>query len=167
MYTEKGEPSNTAFGPIATVVTYFGDDTGNTLSNLFSFTTGTKWRDIPAAIHQVGGNSGSDPHAVIDEMFSNGGGFPSGESSIMKNIIGDANFVTGKMFSFGKFVGLLSPDGYNINKDQAYFDKVSEANVDPTEQLYSNKILGPVNRIDTTKARDAGITFDQKISLVC
>ena len=105
--------------------------------------------------------------AVIDEMFSNGGGFPSGESSIMKNLIGDANFVTGKMFSFGKFVGLLSPDGYNINKDQAYFDKVSEANVDPTEQLYSNKILGPVNRIDTTKARDAGITFDQKISLVC
>ena len=167
MYTEKGEPSNTAFGPIATVVTYFGDDTGNTLSNLFSFTTGTKWRDINAAIHQVGGNSGSDPHAVIDEMFSNGGGFSTGESSIMKNIIGDANFVTGKMFSFGKFVGLLSPDGYNINKDQAYFDKVSEANVDPTEQLYSNKILGPVNRIDTTKARDAGITFDQKFSLVC
>ena len=124
MYTEKGEPSNTAFGPIATVVTYFGDDTGNTLSNLFSFTTGTKWRDINAAIHQVGGNSGSDPHAVIDEMFSNGGGFSTGESSIMKNIIGDANFVTGKMFSFGKFVGLLSPDGYNINKDQAYFDKI-------------------------------------------
>ena len=31
MYTEDGAPSNTAFGPIATVVTYFGDDTGNTI----------------------------------------------------------------------------------------------------------------------------------------
>ena len=167
MFTSDGQPSKTAFAPIATVITYFGDDTGNTLSSLFSFTTGTKWKDINAEIHQVTGETGSDPRAVIDDMFANGGGFPTGESNIASNLIGGANFVTGKMLSFGKFVGLLSPDGYNINKDQAYFDKISQANVDPSEQLYSNKILGPVNRIDTTKARDAGITFDQKISLVC
>ena len=160
MFTSDGQPSKTAFAPIATVITYFGDDTGNTLSSLFSFTTGTKWKDINAEIHQVTGETGSDPRAVIDDMFANGGGFPTGESNIASNLIGGANFVTGKMLSFGKFVGLLSPDGYNINKDQAYFDKISQANVDPSEQLYSNKILGPVNRIDTTKARDAGITFD-------
>ena len=167
MFKNDGSINKAAFAPIATVVSYFGDDTGNSLSNLFSFTTGTKWRELKADIHQVSGDTGSDPHAVIDDMFSGGGGFPTGESSIAKTLIGGANFVTGKIFSFGKFVGLLSPDGYNINKDQAYLDKVSQANVDPMEQLYSNKILGPVNRIDTTKARDAGITFDQKFSLVC
>jgi len=32
--------------------------------------------------------------------------------------------------------------------------------VDPSEQIYANKIKGPVNRIETTKARDAGIVFD-------
>ncbi len=167
MYEKNNEPKNIPFAPIATVVTYFGDETGNTLQNLTSFTTGTKWRDISADIHQVTGEQGSDPRATIEEMFSGNGGFNTGESRLMQSIIGKANLLTGKMFSFGKFVGLLSPDGYNINKDQGYFDKVSQANIDPTEQLYSNKIIGPVNRIQSTKARDAGIVFDHKLSLTC
>jgi hypothetical protein len=81
----------------------------------------------------VTGEQGSDPRATIEEMFSGNGGFNAGESRLMQSIIGKANLLTGKMFSFGKFVGLLSPDGYNINKDQGYFDKVSQANIDPTE----------------------------------
>ena len=157
----------TPFAPIATVITYFGDDTGNTLSSLFGFTAGTKWKEIPSDVHDVQGESGSDPHALIDEMFTGGGGFPTGESNVMKNIIGGANLLTGKMFSLGKFVGLLSPGGYNMGKDQNTFDILTKANVDPSEELYSNKIKGPVNRINTTKARDAGITFDQKFSLTC
>mgnify|MGYP003467873713 FL=1 len=107
----------TPFAPIATVITYFGDDTGNTLSSLFGFTAGTKWKEIPSDVHNVQGESGSDPHALIDEMFTGGGGFPTGESNIMKNIIGGTNLLTGKMFSLGKFVGLLSPGGYNMGKD--------------------------------------------------
>ena len=31
------------------------------------------------------------------------------------------------------------PGGYNMGKDQKTFDKLSLANVDPSEQLYSNK----------------------------
>lgn len=155
------------FAPIATVVTYFGDDTGNTLSSLFGFTAGTKWRELKSDVHDVQGDSGTDPHAVIDNMFTGGGGFSTGESNIMQQVIGGANMLTGKMFSLGKFVGLLSPNGYNIGKDQAVFDKISQANVDPSEQIYANKIKGPVNRIETTKARDAGIVFDQKFSLTC
>mgnify|MGYP004567337923 FL=1 len=105
------------FAPIATVVTYFGDDTGNTLSSLFGFTAGTKWRELKSDVHDVQGDSGSDPHAVIDDMFTGGGGFSTGESNIMKQVIGGANMLTGKMFSLGKFVGLLSPNGYNMKKD--------------------------------------------------
>lgn len=167
MVNSDGSPQNLPFAPIATVLTYFGNDTGNTLTSLLSFTAGTKWKEIKAEIHEVTGNTGSDPHAVIDDMFTNGGGFTGAESNILKSVLNSANWVTGKMFSFGKFCGLLDPDGYNINKDQAVFNQVNQTNIDPTEQLYSNKIVGPVNRIDTTKARDAGIVFDQKFSIVC
>jgi len=132
-----------------------------------SFSTGTKWKDITAGIHEVTGEAGTNPRAKIDDMFNNGGGFPTGESNIMQNIIGKTNFITGKYFSYAKFVGLLSPGGYNIEKDQDYFEKMTQANIDPSEQLYENKIKGPVNRVDSTKARDAGITYDQKLTITC
>lgn len=159
--------NNLPFAPNATVLTYFGDETGNSLSALMSFTAGTKWKDLESQIHEVRGDSGSDPHATIDDMFTNGGGFGGAESGILKSVFSKSNWVTGKMFSFGKFCGLLDPDGYNINKDQKVFDKVDPTNIDPMDQLYSNRIKGPVNRIDKTKARDAGIVFEQKFSVVC
>lgn len=171
MYTSDGKPNvgenGTVFAPIATVLSYFGEQTGNTLSSLMTFTTGTKWKEIKSDLYTVDGNTGDDPRATIDDMFTNGGGFSGAESNILKNIMGSANWVTGKMFSFGKFMGLLDKDGYNINQDQATFEKVDQANIDPQDQLYSNRIMGPVNRIDTTKARDAGIVFEQKFTLTC
>lgn len=159
--------NNLPFAPIATVLTYFGDETGNSLSSLMSFTAGTKWKDLESQIHEVRGESGDDPRATMDDMFTNGQGFTGAESNILKGVFSGANWITGKMFSFGKFCGLLDPDGYNIKQDQKVFDKVDPTNIDPMDQLYSNRIKGPVNRIDTTKARDAGIIFDQKFSIVC
>ena len=169
MYKGEGDTVNdqAVFAPIATVLTYFGDETSNSISSLMSFSTGTKWKDITAGIHEVSGEAGSNPRSVIDDMFNNGGGFPTGESNIMQSIIGKTNFITGKYFSYAKFVGLLSPGGYNIERDQDYFEKMTQANIDPSEQLYENKIKGPVNRVDSTKARDAGITYDQKLTVTC
>lgn len=155
------------FAPIATVVTYFGDDTGNTLSSLFSFTTGTNWQDKEAKIHEVSGDQGSDPHALIDNMFDNGGGFHTGEANWVSKQIKSVNFITGKMFSYGKFLGLLSPDGYSMKNDQGVFEKWDQTNVDPYEQLYENRIKGPVNRVDSTKARKEGIKYDQKLTITC
>ena len=160
-----GEPAKITYAPIATVVTYFGDDTGNTLQQLTSFTAGVKWKDVEADIHTVSGESGSNPRAVIDEMFSNGGGFTGAGSALGKSILGAANMLTSKLISFGKFVGLLSPGGYNLNQDQAVVDKMNAASVDPTQNQYNNKIIGPVNRVQSTKARDGGIVFDHKLSL--
>ena len=167
MYANEGTPAKVAFAPIATVVTYFGDDTGNTLQQLTSFTTGVKWKDIPAAIHEVSGDSGSNPRALIDDMFSNANGFTGAMSEIGQSIQGAANVLTGKLISFGKFTGLLSPNGYDMSKDENIIEKYNAASVDPTQNLYNNKIIGPVNRVDSTKARDAGITFDHKLSLTC
>ena len=164
---EGNNPAKISFAPIATVVTYFGDDTGNTLQSLTSFTTGVKWRDLPADINEVSGDSGSDPRAVIDEMFSSGSGFTGATSQIGQTILSAGNLLTSKLISLGKFVGLLSPNGFNINKDEDIVNKFNQANVDPTQNLYNNKIIGPVNRVSSTKARDAGIVFDHKLSLTC
>lgn len=132
------------------------------------FTTGTLWDEVNGDVHNVTGNEGSNPRQVIDSMFESGAGFGGvgSRSSIINSLLGSTGGVTGKVYSFGKFVGLLSPDGYRGN-NQAAFMKLSQANVDPSESLYSNKIVGPVNRITTTKKRKAGIEFAQSFDMVC
>jgi hypothetical protein len=167
MYDEGGKPDNIPFAPIATVLTYFGEETGNTLQALTSFTTGVKWQEITNDINNVTGDSGDNPRATIDNMFSNGSGFTGATSEIVQGIFNKGNLLTSKLISFGKFTGLLSPNGYSKNQEQKIVDMYNAANVDPTDNLYNNKIIGPVNRINATKARDAGITFDHKLSLTC
>lgn len=170
MYNEDGITPNqeTNAAPIATVVSYFDGESANKLSDFMQFTTGTKWRDINGDVHQVSGNEGSNPRAVIDSMFENTSGFGGvgSGSSIVNSFLGTTGGVTGKVFSFGKFVGLLHPEGYKGHSQNAFL-KLSQANMDPSESLYSNKIIGPVNRIMSTKARDAGIEFSQSFNMVC
>ena len=156
------------FSPIATVVTYFGDETGNSLSGLMSFSAGVNWKEIKSAIHEVTGDTGTDPRAVIDNMFTQGGfGGVIGENTMIQNILSKSGFWSGKYLSYGKFSGLLDPDGYNIGKEQGAFEVLNAGLRDPSDQLYANKIQGPVNRIDSTMAREAGITFDQSLSITC
>ena len=71
------------------------------------------------------------------------------------------------MISLGKFAGLFHGGGFNINQDQDVIERYNQANVDPTSNLYNNKIIGPVNRIQSTKARKEGLIFDHKLSLTC
>lgn len=154
--------------PIATVVTYFGGDSPNKLSDFLKFTTGTKWRDISADVHKVQGDTGSNPRAVIDKMFESGSGFGGvhSGSKIIDKALGTTGGLLGQYFSFGKFVGLLAPGGYSGHSQEA-FENLTNSNVDPSDQLYSNKIIGPVNRVQSVKARDAGIEFSQSFTLVC
>lgn len=161
--------NNNVAAPIATVVSYFGGDSSNKLNDFLKFTTGTKWRDITADIHHVEGNVGSNPRALIDKMFENGGGFGgvTSGSPIVNAFLGQSGGLTGKYLSFGKFVGLLDKDGWS-GHTQATWKHLTEANRDPVEStLYSNKIIGPVNRIQSVKARDAGIEFEQSFNLTC
>lgn len=167
---DKGQQPNpeTNAAPIATVVSYFDGESANKLNDFIKFSTGTKWKNVDADIHNVTGDEGSNPRAVIDEMFERGGfGGVNAEANIVNKVLGTSGGVTGKIFSFGKFVGLISPpNGYN-GHNQAAWDKLKTTNIDPREQLYSNKIAGPVNRVMSTKARDAGIEFSQTFNLVC
>ena len=169
MLKEGGSPDTSkATAPIATVVTYFGGDSANKLSDFMKFSTGTKWKDVIADVHKVSGDTGSNPRAVIDSMFENSSGFggQGSGSRIVNAFLSKTGGITGQYLSFGKFVGLLSPGGY-FGHSQAAWEKLTASNVDPQDQIYSNRIIGPVNRIQSVKARDAGIEFSQSFTLVC
>lgn len=159
-YTNTKNPKT--FSPIATVVTWFGGDTGNQLSNLMSFTSGIPWEDLKSKIHEVSGEQGSDPQAVIDSMFAgHGAGFggnPLAENGPISAMLRGANIVTGSIFSFGKFA--LALNGRVGMEDQVLSNYLS-ANGDPYQQIYQNRIQGPLNRIDTVKKRSPGIVFQQ------
>lgn len=164
--SDTGQKKTTA--PIATVVSYFGGESPNKLNDFINFTTGTPWKDLPADVHQVQGDTGDDPRAVIDRMFEHTSGFGgvNSDSNIVQKLLGRSGSLTGQYFSFAKFTGLLQPQGYT-GHNQLAFEKLTSANVDPTDQIYSNRIYGPVNRVTSVKKREPGIEFSQQFKLVC
>lgn len=117
--------------PIATALTYFGEDTENKLGDLLSFSTGFKWETAKADIFKtntVGGEAGSD----------------AGPGGVFPNLAG-----LSKMLNIG---------AGNWN-EQAVIDQQAIP-PDPYEDgPYQNKILGPVNRIDEIAKRAPGIEF--------
>ena len=138
------------------------------MNDFIKFVTGTKWKDVNADIFKVEGDQGSNPRALIDQMFEKDGSFGGvgSRSNIINNFLGKTGGIASSYFSFAKFTGLLQSDGYQGHSDAA-FQKLSQANVDPMDSVYANKIIGPVNRVQSVKARDAGIEFQQSFNLVC
>ena len=130
---DQGSTTKILFPPMAHAITYFGEETGNSLNALLKFTTGMKWTDVKSDVWQVQAQStpeaGQGPGA--------GGLFKSltGLSKMLAVAGGDFNpeFIMNK--------GQLPPDPY-------------------TDGPYENRILGPVNRIDSVKRREAGLDFD-------
>lgn len=171
MMEKDGKETTYTTAPIATVVTYCGADTGNSMGQLMSFTTGTNWEELESDVHDVTGNEGSNPRALIDSMFEGSAGQPGfgGQnpiSSIVGTLVRPFGQLTTDYISFGKFVGLLDKDGYQGN-NQAVRDKLNAALVDPRDNIYANRILGPVNRISKVLKRKAGLEFSQSFKLKC
>lgn len=167
MVTESGEASDIKCAPIATVVTYFGGESPNKLGDFLKFATGTLWEEINADVHKVSGDMGDNPHAVIDRMNERSGFNGVGSlSNIINQSLNKTGFLTGQYFSFAKFTGMLDKDGFT-GPSQAAFEKLSAANVDPTESLFSNRVIGPVNRVSSVQKRKAGIEFSQQFTLIC
>lgn len=161
-----GREETKYFAPRTTVVTYMGEDTGNTLSDIFKFSTGIVWTDVKSDIWSVEGNDAQDPQGTIDQMFDGNGGFTGAENPMFNSIVQSGNTLTGKILSFGKFALGLKQDSFGIS--QGAFDQLSKMNVDPYENgTYQNRIKGPLDRIDTVKRRDAGITFEQTFQIKC
>lgn len=157
------------FSPISTMVTYFGDDTGNKLSDIIKFSTGVPWEKITSDVYNVTGAEGSNPDQVADKTIGSGG------ASGILNQFGSLNFTKGAMDaifhgmqglnSLGKFVGLLNKGGYGTEEETG--NKLfSNAMVNPYENgPLSNKIIGPVNKIDEVQKRKAGLNFSQEFNI--
>lgn len=161
-------PSDTptgTFSPVASVVSYFGGESGNTLSSFLNFTSGLKWRDLESKIHDVSGDEGEDPQQVVDRLFEgNGTGYGSADHSVFNGMLKNASLLSSKIMSFGKFG--MSING-SFGQSEAVMMKTYNAQEDPygSGNLFANRIQGPINRIQTTKARDAGIEFEQSFTL--
>ena len=129
-----------AFPPMATAITYFGDDTGNNLKDILKFSTGYKWGETKADIWDLHTTIG--PQSVNEQM--EGGlsalGIPYGG-------------VLAKTLNF------MSVWNGNFNSEAGVEEK-NGLPPDPYENgPYTNRIQGPVNRIDTVKKREPGMNF--------
>ena len=129
------------FTPIVTAVSYFGDQTDNKLSEILKFSTGMKWGETSAGIWGV--EQENDGTLVKTTLENAGNEFgPYGKLlfgglgsaiqglDILENNVGDGMLENG-----------LPPDPYENGP-------------------YANRIMGPVDRIDTVKKRDAGLNFE-------
>lgn len=125
------KPESTSFPPMATVVTYLGEETGNKISTILKFSTGLKWKDINAAIWEATTDSVPDANSGIGSIFG----------------------------SIGKIAEIFSVAGGDYNREMVQNN--GQLPPDPyRDGPYENRIMGPVNRIDSVKARDAGLNFE-------
>ena len=134
---DQGGGKKVSFPPMATAVTYFGEETGNSLSTILKMSAGLKWGDVEAKVFEVQSQANPDMEAGPAGLFG-------GLTKFAKML----NIATG---SFDQQAilnkGNLPPDPYSGGP-------------------YENRVIGPVNRIDSVEKREAGLKFENKISLV-
>lgn len=156
-----------SFAPICTMVTYFGGDSGNELKNIFSITSGLPWKDSEKAkIWEVTGDSGTPTQEAASKMMTSGWNGMSTVGGGLSRVFSNLGTISDKSLSFLKFFSMSkSPyafDRSQADKEQLYIEGVH----DPMENgPYSNRIQGPVNRVDQVMEREAGLTFTNDLEI--
>ena len=123
-------PESPPFPPMASAITYFGGDTGNSLNSILKFSTGVLWDDAQAAVWEVTTDSVPDNKSGAGAIYGGLAKFAE-----MLNVAG-GNFDRDLIMNNGQ----LPPDPYNNGP-------------------YENRIMGPINRIDSVKKRKPGLAF--------
>jgi len=137
--------------PIAQAVTWWGGDTGNKLSSIFGITYGFNWEPLGTKVQDVQGNevaAGKILDAVGITADQKIGGI-SGETArqiILASLYADPN-------------NPLQATGAD-----AMLQEYDKAAYDP-DGPYWNRVLGPVNVVNTTQTRKEGLTYTQTIKL--
>jgi hypothetical protein len=126
-----GSTSKVMFPPMASAITYFGEETDNKIGDILKFTTGFDWDEVEANVWNTTTASNPDNEAGP-------GGLWSGLTKFAKTL----NVATGNWNQNATLNGgMLPPDPY-------------------VDGPYENRIIGPVNRITSVKKRKAGIKFE-------
>lgn len=144
----KGSNSLSPFVPLATAVTYFGEDTGNKLSDILSFSAGYKWAELSTG-------DGKDPITISASQNDEGSDLVNGNGG---GILGAVSSGLGVIAKTMGFLGEIS-NGKTINLEGA----PATTPPDPYKDgPYENRILGPINVITNTLRRERGLEFTQE-----
>lgn len=131
------EISKAPFAPMCTAVTYFGEGTDNVLSDILKFTVGYEWSELKSDVWKT---TSSQPE----------------EGNIVN---GNDGYISGALQTVAKTLGILS-------------DFRGENAIIPTDAVglppdpyhdgpYENRILGPINVINSVWKRERGLVFSQ------
>lgn len=124
--------------PLAQAVTWFGSDTGNKLSEILKLDWGFPWEDKIAKVQDIEGNE------VQVEALLDAAGIPKDNENLRKALIA----TLGNSQNNG-----LAASG--MDKNLQDYDKATYTDNGP----YWNRVLGPVNMINKSQMRSAGLSF--------
>ena len=126
-----GSSTKINFPPMATAITYFGEETDNTLGDILKFTTGFEWDEAEADVWKV------TPTETPNAEQGPGALWPGFTKFASQLNVATGNWNQDAVLN----QGMLPPDPYK-------------------DGPYENRIIGPVNRITKVKKRKAGIKFE-------
>lgn len=139
----RGENSNNPWTPLATAVTYFGEDTGNSLSEILSFSAKYNWKQIS--------NNEKDPFIITSSQNDAGSNLISSEGSIFSSL-------SGGLGTISKFMGIFA----DVSNQKILNIEAAASSIPPdpySSGPYENRILGPINVISNTYRRERGLEF--------
>jgi hypothetical protein len=128
--------------PLAQAVTWWGEDTGNSLSDILGITYGFKW-DTPKRSEDI---QNIDGNAITVDSLLNIPGMNENFKKILQSFV----FIDGQNPYAGTDFDKASQDWIK-----------SSYNTGP----YWNRVAGPINVIDTHEIRGRGYTFTHEIKL--
>jgi hypothetical protein len=146
--------------PVSQAVTWFGGNTGNSLSDLIGFGVGINWRDEPIdpeKIQKLFGDSllNSEPLKKLVGLISEFAGSGSGGSTIQEYLADE-----GKVSALNAIATALSPLGEELTSARFYKAFRDQIKNDPDRfGILSERIWIPVDVIETTQVRDVGLSF--------
>lgn len=130
---------NMGFSPLATAVTYFGENTGNELSSLLNFSVKYNWTDVKAQSSPITIDAEANDMGQ-DLINSDGFGILSSAMKAMSYMTGFSSALSGNLDPMSATRNSMPPDPYGSGP-------------------YENRILGPVNVIMDTVKRERGLRF--------
>jgi hypothetical protein len=146
--------------PVSQAVTWFGGNTGNTLSDLIGFGVGLKWDDVTIErekIQELFGDSllNSQPLKLLVDIISTYAGSGSGGSTIAELLNNES-----KVDALNAIATSLSPVGEELISARFYKAFRDQIKNDPDRfGILGERIWVPVDVINTTKVRDVGLDF--------
>ena len=129
------------FSPLSTAITYFGEETGNNLKDILKFSTSVKWTETKADVWDL---------TYTQTPPNNNEAISGGLGAIGFQYGGE---IAKALNALSIWDGTGGMSGGTVEKNGLPPDPYREG-------PYSNRIMGPVNRIDAVKRRDAGINFE-------